>query len=113
MHEHSQNFYWIDVYSSVSYSEKMFTYVDNGIDNYDILGGWACKSPLQVEKLDAFGYKDIQSSLLTDNSYLVISSEYSTDWLVAYYNDKGIKIVPNEVDVVGGFKIMKISEETE
>ena len=113
MDEHSQNFYWIDVYSSVSYSEKMFTYVDNGIDNYDILGGWACKSPLQVEKLDAFGYKDIQSSLLTDNSYLVISSEYSTDWLVAYYNDKGIKIVPNEVDVVGGFKIMKISEETE
>lgn len=113
MDEHSQNFYWIDVYSSVSYSEKMFTYVDNGIDNYDILGGWACKSPLQEEKLDAFGYKDIQSSLLTDNSYLVISSEYSTDWLVAYYNDKGIKIVPNEVDVVGRFKIMKILEETE
>lgn len=109
--EHPQCFYWIDVYSSVSYSEKMFTDVDNRLDNYDILGGWACKSPLQVEKLEAFGYTDIQSALLSDNAYLVVKSDYSTDWLTAYYNNKGIMITLDEVDnIAGEFKIIKVSE---
>ncbi|WP_022752691.1 hypothetical protein [Butyrivibrio fibrisolvens] len=108
--QHQQNFYWIDVYTSVSYSEKMFADTDNSLDNYDILGGWACKSPLQDAKLKAFGYSDIQSSLLTANAYLVIRSEYSTDWLVAYYNDKGIKITLDEADTIAGeFRIIKVS----
>ena len=35
--ENADNFYLIDVYSSVSYSEKMFEGVDNSLDNYDIM----------------------------------------------------------------------------
>ena len=104
------NFYWIDVYTSVSYSEKMFGDTDNSLDNYDILGGWASKSPLQETKLEAFGYTDIQSSLLSDNAYLVIQSDYSTDWLIAYYNNKGIQIVLDEADTIAGqFRIIKVT----
>ena len=106
----TEDFYWIDVYSSVSYSEKMFKGTDNSLDNYDILGGWACKSPLQDSKLEAFGYEDIQSSLLSDNAYLVIKKDHSTDWLVSYYNNKGVKISLNEVDIVADtFRIIEVS----
>ncbi|SHI03877.1 hypothetical protein SAMN02745229_01355 [Butyrivibrio fibrisolvens DSM 3071] len=108
----SENFYWIDVYSSVSYSEKMFTDTDNSLDNFDILGGWACKSPLQDAKLKAFGFKDIQSSLLSENVYLVVKSEYSTDWLMSYYNNKGVGIELSEVDTVADtFRIIKVNEK--
>lgn len=116
------NFYWIDVYTSVSYtseaytsysySEKMFEGVSNYLDNYDIPGGWACKSPLQTRKLESYGFTDIQSSLLKDNVYFVITDESSTDFLVAYYNNKGIKITLEEVDVVADkFRIMKLFED--
>ncbi|PWT26304.1 hypothetical protein [Butyrivibrio fibrisolvens] len=107
-----ENFYWIDVYSSVSYSEKMFANTDNSLDNFDILGGWACKSPLQTTKLEAFGFEDIQSSLLSSNVYFVVKSEYSTDWLVSYYNNKGIDIELSEIDMVADtFKIIKVNEK--
>lgn len=98
---HPDTFYWIDVYTSVSYSEKMFGQTDNSLDNYDVLGGWACKSPLQTEKMKAFGFTGISDSLLTDKVLLVIRTEDSTDWLKAYYNDKGIEVTLQTVDTVG------------
>ena len=55
LRQQSDDFYFIDVYSSVGYTEKMFVDVDNSLANYDIMGGWACKSPLQRKKLAAFG----------------------------------------------------------
>lgn len=58
--KHADNFYFIDVYSSVLYSEKMFADVDNTLENYDIMGGWACKSPLQIQKYAKFGFTDKQ-----------------------------------------------------
>ena len=118
----SDNFYWIDVYTSVSYtseaytsysySEKMFEDASNSMDNYDILGGWACKSPLQTRKIESYGFTDIQSSMLRANVYFVITDESSTDFLVAYYNNKGIKISLEEVDLVADkFRIIKLSED--
>lgn len=117
----ADNFYWIDLYTSVSYtskeytsysySEKMFGDTDNSFDNYDILGGWFCKSPLQQKKLDRYGFSDIQSSLLEDNVYFVITDESSTDWLTKYYNNKGIDVTLNEVCIVADkFRIIKLSE---
>lgn len=115
----TDSFYWIDLYTSVSYtsqaytsysySEKMFEGVDNSIDNFDTLGGWACKSPLQIKKMEKYGLTDIQSSLLQDNVYFVITEENSTDFLVAYYNSKGYDITLEDVDIVAGkFRIIKV-----
>jgi hypothetical protein len=67
---------------------------------------------LQTTKLEAFGFEDIQSSLLSSNVYFVVKSEYSTDWLVSYYNNKGIDIELSEIDMVADtFKIIKVNEK--
>lgn len=115
----TDSFYWIDLYTSVSYtsqaytsysySEKMFEEVNNSLDNFDTLGGWTCKSPLQTRKMEKYGLTDIQSSLLQDNVYFVITEENSTDFLVAYYNSKGYDITLEDVDLVAGkFRIIKV-----
>ena len=44
--EHADSFYFEDVYSTVSFSQRMFRDVDNSVTNYDIMGVWICKSPL-------------------------------------------------------------------
>lgn len=118
----TDSFYWIDVYTSVSYtsraytsysySEKMFESVSNSLDNYDILGGWICKSPLQAKKMAMYGLTDIQSSLLMDNVYFVTTDESSTDFLIAYYNSKGYNITLKDVDKVADkFRIIKVVAE--
>jgi hypothetical protein len=55
---HAENFYFEDVYSTVSFSQKMFENVDNTYANYDILGGWMCKSPLYQEKLSCYAKEE-------------------------------------------------------
>ena len=42
--------YLIDTYSYVAYTERAFEAGANGFQNYDLLGGWVCKSPVQNEK---------------------------------------------------------------
>ena len=44
--ERKDNFYFMDVYSTVNYSEAIFTDNGEGTENYDICGGWLAKSPL-------------------------------------------------------------------
>lgn len=96
--ENSENFYFLDVYSTVSYSEKMFVDVNNSCSNYDIMGGWACKSPLMREKYEKYGIQSMEEALLHNDFvfYVVKSPEpllpYSNDWLPAYYLGKGEEI---------------------
>ena len=52
--ENEDNFYFEDVYSTVAFSQKMFANVNNTFANYDILGGWMCKSPLYQAKLKQY-----------------------------------------------------------
>ena len=90
----------------------MFESVSNSLDNYDILGGWICKSPLQAKKMAMYGLTDIQSSLLMDNVYFVTTDESSTDFLIAYYNSKGYNITLKDVDKVADkFRIIKVVAE--
>lgn len=92
--ENRENFYFIDVYSSVSYTEKMFEGVDNSLDNYDIMGGWACKSPLWRKKLSVFGIDSMEQALLTrEDVYYVQEAGADTAWLSDYYGDRGIALV--------------------
>lgn len=108
--ENAQNFYFIDVYSSVSYSEKMFEDVDNSLDNYDIMGGWACKSPLQRKKLKTFGIENMEQALREqENVYFVRKSSEDMEWLGEYYEGHGTPIEATLIETVADvFEIYRI-----
>lgn len=97
--ENAENFYFVDVYSTVAYSEKMFAGVDNGAANYDIMGGWAVKSPLTEKKLAYFGIESMEEALLhMDNVYVLVRVKESeelpglAEWLPDYYAGKGYEV---------------------
>ncbi|NBH25871.1 hypothetical protein D3Z60_08670 [Lachnospiraceae bacterium] len=113
--ENAGNFYLIDVYSSVAhdsvpYSEKMFADVDNSLDNYDIMGGWACKSPLQRKKLAAFGIENMEQALRDkENVYFVRKNTEDMQWLAAYYEDHGTPVKVSLADTVADvFEIYRV-----
>lgn len=113
LREQKDNFYFIDVYSSVAYTEKMFVNVDNSLANYDIMGGWACKSPLWRKKLSAFGIENMEEAL-TDRSdvYYVQEKGADTGWLSEYYEDHGDPISLILVDTVDdSFEIYSVTAQ--
>lgn len=100
-------FYFLDVYSSVAYSEKLFNVGDNGLSNYDIMGGWACKSPLTYQKYARFGMEDMESALTElDGVYMLESAHRSAsllptaEWLPAYYETQGLRIEVVQTDTI-------------
>lgn len=82
------HFYYVDVYSTVYFSEKMFEKVDNSGRNYDIIGGWACKSPLS-------GQEPLQ--------FFITDSRRSVDWLAAYLEQEkaGALVKKDEIQTEG------------
>lgn len=114
LRQQSGNFYFMDVYSSVGYTEKMFADVDNSLANYDIMGGWACKSPLQRKKLAAFGIDNMEEALLTqDTVYYVQEKGADTLWLIRYYRDHGKEITLTLEKELAGFEIYSLQETSE
>ena len=123
--ENSDNFYFIDVYTSIScendmeegeatFSEKIFDRVNNDYANHDLMGGWGVKSPLTVKKLSRAGYSDMQSGLLAQNAYMVQtqSDEDGIDWIIDYYRDKGIEVtVDRETIIADAFAIYAVREK--
>lgn len=102
---HGDNFYFEDVYSTVAFSQKMFADVDNTLANYDILGGWICKSPLYQEKLKQYHIDSAADALLyQDNVYLIMSDTEAAgqgfDWLTDYYADRGITVSVQQSDTI-------------
>ncbi len=108
--ENGKNFYFIDVYSSVAYTEKLFENVDNSLDNYDIMGGWACKSPVWQKKLAAFGIDSMQEALVSrDDVFYVQRTGKDTAWLNQYYTDQGVEIQMEPVkEPIEDFEIYRI-----
>lgn len=103
---HGENFYYEDVYSTVSFSRRLFDGSDNSYANYDIMGGWMCKSPLYYEKLRRSGIEDAGEALCAgENTYLIMSdleaAERGLDWITDYYAAQGITAQTEEVDVIG------------
>ena len=96
--QNPDNYYYIDVYSSVSFSEKMFQNVDNSQKNYDILGGWASGSPLQ--KQTTAGYHEDKLSraelLLQDNFYFVCEENADTEFLEEFYS--GLEVIVSVIE---------------
>lgn len=103
--KHADSFYFEDVYSTVSFSQRMFRDVDNSITNYDIMGGWICKSPLYEKKLAYFGITSMADGLLNnDRVYMIMEeNENGTDWLEAYYTEQGISVEIDRVDFIGKY----------
>ncbi len=111
--EHPDCFYLTDVYSTVAYSEKMFTNTGNGqAANHDIMGGWAYDSPLCKEKLSAYGITDIATALRTqDRVYLVAENDSDLTWLTNWYRKQGYEVEPEKEDEIGDwFTVWKLVE---
>ena len=101
--KHSDNFYFEDVYSTVAFSGKLFDSGSGICANYDIAGGWMCKSPLHREKLGRFGIESVGDALAGDGRvYFIMSdaeeSERGLDWLKAFYEEKGREVEIMESD---------------
>ena len=110
------NYYYLDVYSTVSFMEKMYENVDNTQKNYDLLGGWICNSPLQEEARDRYTEcETISEALLTDNFYVVVAKQRDITFIEDYYRWKDIKITLEVQDTIGEgenpFVVYKVAEK--
>ena len=98
---HPDDLFLTDVYSTVSYTQRMFAGESAGT-NYDLMGGWVCKSPLQREKFRAFGISSMEEALAGDpDVYFVTSPGRDTAWLADYYLEKGVLVSLRECDIIG------------
>ena len=116
--ENKDSFYFMDVYTSVkatdegerTFSEKMFSRVDNSLSNHDLMGGWASKSPLYYDKLKAYGFTSMHDAILSDGVYVVTKETSGIDWLYDYYLEKGTKTALEQIDTVADvFYIYKVT----
>lgn len=104
--EHEDIFYFEDVYSTVAFSQRLFDGADNSYANYDIMGGWMCKSPLYREKLQRLGVVSAGEALCAqDNVYLIMSDvemmERGLDWITAYYAAQNVPVDVEKADSIG------------
>lgn len=114
---HADTFYFEDVYSTVAFSGKLLERQDNTIANYDIAGGWMCKSPLYREKLSFFGIEEGAEALLSGHAYFILSDEErelrGLNWLTEFFAEKGAKV--EEQDRIGEnysvYRVISLSEK--
>lgn len=114
--EHPDNFYFEDVYSTVGFSQRIFGETDNKLNNYDIMGGWMCKSPLYYEKLEQFGMTAMDKAVLSmDNVYVIVEQENDSDntaWLSDYYASQGIAVVVEQTDRINdAYVVYRVAEQ--
>ena len=99
-----ENLYLADVMSTVDFSEKQFTEkIRPG--NYDLLGGWMCKSPHSEKKLAAFGYESMGQAVLSGENVRFVG-EADTDWswlteLLAEHGGNGELVLEEEITAEG------------
>ncbi len=109
---HPDNYYFEDVYTTVGFSQKVFdSSVSRRMSNYDIMGGWACGSPLWYKKLAACGMTDAGQAIVKDSRVRIISEE-STDltWLSDFYRDRGLDVSVTRTDEINGiYGVYKVS----
>ncbi len=98
-------FYFEDVYSTVAFSGKLLECRDNEVSNYDIAGGWMCKSPLYREKLAAFGIGEAVDALAEGRADFIMSDGEiglrGLVWLEIPFAEKGINVSVEEYDRIG------------
>lgn len=111
-----EDFYFEDVYSTVAFSGKLFERKDNTLANYDIAGGWMCKSPLYREKLSCYDIGMADEALADgDRVYFIMSDaeeqERGLIWLQDYYAEKGREVEILEQDRINeAYRVYRIRE---
>ena len=136
---HPENYYYLDVYSTISFMEKMFKDVDNSQKNYDLLGGWICNSPLQEEARDKYvtavygeeltdgeegatddevtsnGVMSIADALFTENFYFVAESNRDISFMEDFYKSKDKNVTLELQETIGEgenpFMVYKVVEQ--
>lgn len=114
-------FYFEDVYSTVAFSGKLLERRDNTVSNYDIVGGWICKSPLYREKLAAFEIENAVDALAQGRADFIMSDEEISlrglTWLEIPFAGKGMRVSVEEYGRIGEkygvYQIIPISESGE
>lgn len=97
---HPENFYFMDVYATVSYplepyastpySELLLQPAGQCPVNYDLMGGWLVKSPLYQKKLAFFGMDSMREALLQkDHVYVMAELDKGTGFLQEYFRAVG------------------------
>ncbi|MGN1022549.1 MAG: hypothetical protein ACI4OJ_03550, partial [Lachnospiraceae bacterium] len=96
--DHPENFYLVDVYSAVDYTEKLFGGDITRSLNWDFAGGWCAKSPLAAKKLSLYGITDPGEALLSDDVFFVAKKGSDFSWLSDFYqsNGKTVEIIEGE-----------------
>ncbi len=110
--ENEKSFFFLDVYSTVSYSEPLFSGQGVELENFDLIGGWIHSSPLQEEKLEQFQIENIANALSNlEHVYYIQKSEGDIAWLSEYYLSIGIEIAVELVEeIAGGFSVYQLQE---
>lgn len=109
-----QQFYYLDVYSSVAYSEKLFSDTSSDYRNFDLAGGWCSKSPLAEQKRDVMEFETAKDGLLSGQAFFVTDvtkPERSPEFLISWYREKGNDIALQEIDRCGSFSVFRINEK--
>lgn len=104
------NFYLMDTYSSVAYSEKMFdkaATVDKS--NSNTLGGWAALSPIENDKLVTHGISNMSEGLLQNDVYFVKKADIDDIWLGDFYAAMGKNVDIKLEDTVSSFEIYSVT----
>ncbi|MCR4788102.1 MAG: hypothetical protein K5888_05930 [Lachnospiraceae bacterium] len=108
----TEKMFLIDTYSSVSYSEKMFddiAFVSKA--NSNVLGGWAATSPIEKDKLAAYGIEDMGSGLLSDNVLFCKKTDSDAGWMKDYYSSIGIDVtMEKEKTIADTFELIRVKK---
>ena len=122
--EHAENIYLLDVYSTVDFSDRLGE-AGTVPTNMDLLGGWACKSPLELSKLSSLGVNISEvtgedgtgtAGILEAQGNVYAAAEIGADmtWLVNYYQSIGESVAVEAVDFIGEswviYSVTKMSE---
>ena len=113
--EHSEQFFYEDVYSTTSVvladgetcvytAEKVFADVSTNYGNYELLGGWICKSPLQKDKFAYATKKGIDTSF----RYFLIEQNRDTSFLTQYFESLGENVTLTEIDSIEDEKVQSV-----
>lgn len=109
--ENPEHFYYLDVYSSVAYSEKLFSDTSPAYRNFDLPGGWCVKSPLALQKRRAAGFESAAEGILAGKAFFAADNtkeERSPDFLVSFFREKGTEVRMRETDRCGDFSVFGI-----
>lgn len=113
MRADTEHFYLLDVYSTVPFSEKMFTGETPVYRNYDCMGGWLVKSPLAKEKRMVYGFADAAEGLLSGKAFFVsdhTKEERKPDFIKEYFAEQSTAVTINKVTDVSDFSVYQIEK---